>query len=184
VRPDYPIKTDRLFLRPFQPADLGDVHAYRALPEVARYLYDDPLTRDETAEKLAKWSTMDELTEEGQSLALAVVLNGTVIGETDIKWLSEEHRQGELGYVFNPAFHGRGYAREAAEALLGIAFRQRGLHRVIAQCDRRNEASWRLMERLGMRREAHFRQNEIFKGEWADLLVYAMLAEEHRRAEE
>ncbi|WP_053739523.1 GNAT family N-acetyltransferase [Nocardia sp. NRRL S-836] len=183
MRPDYPIKTARLLLRPFHPADLGDVHAYRALPEVARYLYDDPLTREETAAKLQNWSTMDELTEEGQSLALAVVLGGTVIGEADVKWLSREHRQGELGYVFNPAFHGRGFATEAARALLGLAFGRFGLHRVIAQCDPRNEPSWRVMERLGMRREAHFRQSEVFKGEWGDLFVYAMLAAEHRDEE-
>ncbi|MEU7475567.1 GNAT family N-acetyltransferase [Lentzea sp. NPDC042327] len=183
MRPDYPIKTDRLLLRPFTPADLDDVHAYRRLPEVARYLYDEALTRDETAEKLLRWSAMDELTGDGQSLALAAVLDGTVIGEVDIKWLSREHAQGELGYIFNPEFQGRGYAREAAEQMLHLAFEQVRLHRVIAQCDPRNEPSWRLMERLGMRREAHFRQNEVFKGEWGDLFVYAMLAEEHRNEE-
>ncbi|ANZ42633.1 GNAT family N-acetyltransferase [Lentzea guizhouensis] len=180
MRPDYPIKTDRLLLRPFEVTDLADVHAYRRLPELARYLYDEALTEAETAEKLAKWSAMDELTEEGQSLALAATLDGTVIGEIDIKWLSRDNRQGELGYIFNPAFHGRGYAREAAEQMLDLAFGQLHLHRVIAQCDPRNEPSWRLMERLGMRREAHHRQNEIFKGEWGDLFVYAVLEEEWR----
>lgn len=180
MRPDYPIKTERLTLRPFQKTDIEDVHAYRCLPEVSRFLYDAPLDRAGTAEKLAKWAPMDELTEQGQLLVLAVVLDGTVIGEVDIKWLSEEHRQGELGYIFNPRFHGKGYAREASEVMLEIGFEDLGLHRMIAECDARNEPSWRLMERLGMRREAHYRENEFFKGEWADCLVYAMLSEEYR----
>ena len=66
--------------------------------------------------------------------------------------------------------------------MLKVGFEDLGLRRIIAQCDPRNESSWRLMERLGMRREAHFRECEIFKGEWSDLFVYAMLAEEFLRA--
>jgi len=183
VRPVYPLKTERLVLRPFEIGDLDDVHAYRSRCEVSRFLYDEPLGHEETAEKLSKWAELYELTEAGQSLALAVVLveANQVIGEVDLKWLNEEHRQGEIGYIFNPDFHGEGYAREAAEVMLRLGFEELGLHRIIAECDSRNEPSWRLMERLGMRREAHFRHNEFFKGEWVDGLVYAMLFEEYRR---
>jgi RimJ/RimL family protein N-acetyltransferase len=180
LRPDYPIRTDRLLLRPFDTNDLDDVFAYRRLPEVNRYLYSEPSTREETRENLAKWTAQDQITEDGNSLALAVTLDGQVIGEADLKLRSGEHRQGEIGYIFNPAFQGKGYAREAAEALLALGFEDLGLHRIVAECEVRNEPSWRLMERLGMRREAHFRHHELFKGEWADCLVYAMLAEEHR----
>ena len=182
MRPDYPLKTDRLVLRPFNAGDLDDVHAYRSNPEVSRYLYDQPLDLDETAEKLVRWAELDELTEAGQSLALAVVLveENQVIGEADLKWLNVEHRQGEIGYIFNPEFHGEGFAREASEVMLRLGFEDLGLHRIIAECDSRNVRSWRLMERLGMRREAHFRHSEFFKGEWVDSLVYAMLSEEYR----
>ena len=180
LRPDFPIRTDRLVLRPFRPGDLDDVLAYRKLPEVTRYLHDEPYTRAQAAENLAKWIGRGEIVEEGQWLATAVTLDGRVIGEVDITWRSEEHRQGEVGYIFNPAFQGRGYAREAAEVMLGLGFEGLGLHRIVAECDVRNEPSWRLMERLGMRREAHFRHREFYKGEWADCFVYAMLAEEHR----
>jgi RimJ/RimL family protein N-acetyltransferase len=103
-----------------------------------------------------------------------------VVGDVVLKWLSEEHRQGEIGYVFNPEFQGEGLAREASEALLRLGFEDMGLHRIVAECDPRNGPSWRLMERLGMRREAHLREFEIFKGEWGDLYVYAMLAEEYQ----
>jgi RimJ/RimL family protein N-acetyltransferase len=183
VRPDYPLKTDRLLLRPFEERDLDDVFAYRSLPEVNTYLYSEPYTHEQAAENLAKWGNQHELTEEGQSLVLAVVLpeEDRVIGKVDLKWLSEQHRQGEIGYTFNPAFQGKGYAREASEAILKLGFEDLGLHRIIAQCDPRNEPSWRLMERLNMRREAHFKEFEIFKGEWGGLFIYAMLDEEYRR---
>ncbi len=81
-----------------------------------------------------------------------------MIGEISLIWRSVEDRQGEIGYIFNPDQHGRGYATEAANAMLRYGFEELGLHRIHARCDLRNSASWRVMERLGMRREAHFRR--------------------------
>jgi hypothetical protein len=82
--------------------------------------------------------------------------------------------------VFHPGYQGRGLATEAAEVVLGLGFDGLGLHRVIGRCDALNLPSARLMERLGMRREAHFVHNEIFKGSWGDELVYALLEDEWR----
>jgi RimJ/RimL family protein N-acetyltransferase len=180
VRPDYPIKTDRLLLRPFEPTDLDDYAAYRTLPAVNRYLLNEVTDRAATAELLGKKTTQAELTADGQWLSLAVYWPQAerVVGDVVFKWLSEEHRQGEIGYVLNPEFQGSGFAAEAAGALLRVGFEEFGLCRISAQADPRNEASWRVMERLGMRREAHFRHHQLFKGEWADLLVYAVLAQE------
>jgi RimJ/RimL family protein N-acetyltransferase len=183
VRPRYPLKTDRLLLRPFEPRDLDDLHAYRSDPEVCRYLLSEPGTVEDTAQRLDKSLTMGELTDEGQWLVLAVVLDDRVIGEVVLKWVSEEHRQGEVGYVFNAAYQGKGYAREAAEAMLRIAFDELKLHRVTALCNTLNEPSWRLMERLGMRREAHHRESEVVKGAWADCYIYALLEEEYARVQ-
>lgn len=182
MRPDYPIKTARLVLRPFEERDLDDVHAYRGIPELHRYLYSDAMDREQVRDLIAEWMPRTELTEEGQRLSLAVCLpdEDKVIGDVVLKWLSKDDRQGEIGYSFNPEFQGKGLATEAAEALLKIGFEDLGLHRVIAQCDPRNEGSWRVMERLGMRREAHLREFEIFKGAWGDLFVYAMLEDEYQ----
>lgn len=184
MRLDYPIRTGRLVLRPFEPGDLDDFHAYRSRPDVNRYLYGECVTREESAELLVTLVSDNELTGEGQRLALAIHLPeaGKVIGSAVLKWLSEKDRQGEIGYSLNPEFGGHGYATEAARTMLKLGFEDLGLHRIIAQCDPRNEPSWRLMERLGMRREAHFRQNEIFKGEWGGLFVYAILEEEYEPA--
>ncbi len=181
-QPGYPIRTERLNLRPFRSGDLDDVFAYQSRPDVARYLLWDARSRSEVADALDRRVRQRPIPAEGQSLVLAVVYRdaGRVIGDVKLEWLSREHRQGEIGFVFHPGFHGRGLATEAAQAVLALGFDDLGLHRIIARCDARNHPSARLMERLGMRREAHFVQNEIFKGEWGDEFVYAMLSDEWR----
>lgn len=181
LKPDYPLQTPRLTLRPFGKDDLDGLHAIQSREDVARYLYWPPRTRDEVAEALQRKINQTVLTDEGETLAVAVVLRqtGTVIGDLVLTWLSREYRQGEIGFVFHPDHHRRGLAREAARVMLRLGFDDLGLHRIIGRCDARNGASARLMERLGMRREAHFVENEFVKGEWCDELVYAMLAREH-----
>ncbi|GAA0904828.1 GNAT family protein [Virgisporangium ochraceum] len=183
LRPTYPIRTPRLALRPFTRDDLDAVEAYVSDPDVVRFLYWEVATDRAAARrmldgKIGHWS----LNEPGQSLILAIESGGTLIGEVVLKWLSGEHRQGEVGFVVTPAHQGHGYAAEAARAMLALAFDDLGLHRVIGRCDARNKASASVLERLGMRREAHFVQNEIFKGEWGDEYVYAILADEFARS--
>jgi RimJ/RimL family protein N-acetyltransferase len=179
LRPEYPIRTKRLALRPFTRDDLDAVHAYQSDPDVMRYLYAEvALDRYATRRALDAKIGHGTLTEAGQSLILAVEHESTVVGEVVLKWLNRQHQRGEVGFVLNPAHHRHGYATEAAEAMLFLAFDGLGLHRVIGRCDGRNTASARVLERLGMRREAHFVQNELFKGEWSDELIYAVLASE------
>jgi RimJ/RimL family protein N-acetyltransferase len=180
LRPGSPIATARLILRPFVPDDLDDLYAYHSRPDVARYLLWEARDRRQAADALARKIRQGALSDEGQSLVLAVVWRevGQVIGEVKLEWLSQQHRQGEIGFVFNPDYHGKGLATEAAEVVLGLGFGELGLHRIIGRCDGQNGPSARLMERLGMRQEAHFVHNEIFKGEWGDELVYAMLDHE------
>ena len=90
------------------------------------------------------------------------------MGDCVLFWRSEEHQKGEIGYVFNPAYHGRGLATEAVVALLRLGFEGLGLHRITGHLDARNTASARVLERAGMRREAHLVENEFVKGEWTD----------------
>jgi RimJ/RimL family protein N-acetyltransferase len=180
LRPRYPIETARLTLRPFTPDDFDDLHAYGSRPEVARFLYWEPRDRAQTQAALDRKTSQSALETQGDGLVLAVALRaaGRVIGEASLQWLSSEHQQGEIGFVFNPDYHGQGLATESAAAMLGLGFDELELHRIIGRCDARNHASARVMERLGMRLEAHFVHNEFFKGEWGDELVYAMLDRE------
>lgn len=182
LRPDYPIVTDRLRLRPYHEGDLEALHGIQSLPEVVRYLYWGVRTPEQVREALALRLRQAGIAAEGDKLILAVerLDTGALIGDVNLVWVSREHRQGETGFVLHPAHHGRGFAREAAEVMLRLGFDDLGLHRIIGRCDGRNAASMRVMEKLGMRREAHFRQNEIVKGEWTDEVVYAMLSAEWR----
>ncbi len=116
--------------------------------------------------------------DEGGKLVLAVELAGRVVGDVIMKFGPRVHRQGEVGWIVHPDIGGNGYATEAARAFISTAFAEWDLHRVFAQLDPRNEASARLCERLGMRKEAHLRDESWFKGEWGDLATYAVLESE------
>lgn len=184
LHPGYPIETERLLIRPLDPGkDVEDVFAYQSLADVCRYIPYEPRTREQIAERLADPErTRSTLDEEGQVLSLAVELRetGRVIGDVVLIYTSAEHQCAEIGYVFNPDFHGRGYATEACEALLALAFDQLGARRVIARIDDRNAASGAVLRRLGMRQEAHLIENELFKGEWTNEIDFALLASEWR----
>jgi RimJ/RimL family protein N-acetyltransferase len=180
--PEYPIETERLLLRPFERDDFEALLAIRSRPDVVRYLYGDPSDAEEVRRSLADRVNRRWLEAEGEILFLAAILRRSeeLIGDVSLRWLSREHRQGEVGFVFHPDHHGRGLATEAAEPMLALGFERLGLHRIIGRLDSRNLASARVLERLGMRREAHFVENEFVKGAWCDELVYAMLAAEWR----
>lgn len=180
--PDYPIRTDRLTLRPFTRGDVDAVYAYRRREDVARYLFDVALSREECALAVQQRISQVSFEAEGDKIILAVELtqSGVLIGEVSLIWRSVDARQGEVGWIFDPHYHGYGYATEAANAMLDLAFGPGDVHRVAARCDVRNEASWRLMERLGMRREAHFREHAIFRSQWDEEYIYAILWQEWR----
>jgi RimJ/RimL family protein N-acetyltransferase len=178
--PTYPLETERLLLRPFNVDDLDAVHGLESRPDVMRYLYWEPRTRDELRVSLEGRLKMTAIDEEGGALRLAVLLKDSreLIGDMSLSLRSREHRQGEIGFMFHPTHQGHGYATEAGAAVLRVGFETLGLHRIAGSCDARNVASARLMERLGMRLEATLRETEYVKGVWCDELIYAMLADE------
>ncbi|GAA4529207.1 MULTISPECIES: GNAT family N-acetyltransferase [Nonomuraea] len=178
LKPQYPITTPRLTLRPFTPDDLDALHAYESRPDVTRYLYWHPRDRDATRTFLDKKTTRTALLDEGDAIDLAITHDGTLIGNCLLIWTSKAHRQGEIGYVLHPDHHGHGYATEAAREMLRLGFDGLHLHRITGRLDARNTASARVLEKLGMRREAHLIDNEHVKGEWSSELIYAMVDHE------
>ncbi|WP_217177073.1 GNAT family N-acetyltransferase [Streptomyces sp. AC495_CC817] len=180
--PEYPIRTERLLLRPIVTSDAEAMLAYKSDPEAVRYVPYGPLTRDEVADRIAtRWSTT-RFDKEGDAVCLAVeeAATGRLVGDVVLFWRSENDREGEVGYILDPAAAGRGYATEAVGALLDLGFHGLGLHRVIARIDERNTASVGVVERLGFRREARFVEGSWFKGEWTTLLILALLDREWR----
>jgi len=180
--PDWPIVTERLLLRPFRDGDFDAMYAIQSSDEVARWLYNDARSKAETRDLLARKIRGAALVAEGDWLSAAVTLRdgGALVGDIALHWVSELHRCGEIGFTFNPEQQGRGYATEAARALLPFAFETMGWHRLIGRTEARNTASARVLEKLGMRLEAHLVENEWVKGEWQSELDYALLASEWR----
>ena len=183
LRTLFPIETERLRLRPVEHGDLDDLLPIHSHPDVVRYLYWEVRSREELAAVLAGKIERAALEKPGDAVDVAVRLRdgGRLVGTVSLGWSDSEHRQGEIGYILNPAHAGRGYATEAARAMLRVGFEVLGLHRIAGRLDARNTASARVLERLGMRREALLRENEHVKGEWTDELVYAMLEDEWLR---
>jgi RimJ/RimL family protein N-acetyltransferase len=182
LAPEYPILTPRLLLRPIAADDAPAMHAYKSDPDAVRYVPYAPLTRGEVEQRIATTWSRTVFTAEGDGICLAVVdrESGVLVGDVVLFWRSETDRAGEVGYIFDPRFSGRGYATEAVEALLSLGFDGLGLHRIAARIDERNTASTRVVERLGFRREARLVESEWFKDEWTTLLIYGLLEDEWR----
>jgi RimJ/RimL family protein N-acetyltransferase len=178
--PAWPLETERLSLRPFQQTDFDALYAIHSDERNARWLYNEPRTRRQAEDLLERKIDGGSIGAEGEWLSAAAVLRGTdeVVCDVSLLWESEAHKQGEIGFIAHPAHHGHGYTTEAAQPLLAFAFETLGLHRVVGRLEPRNVASARVLEKLGMRREAHFVENEWVKDEWQSELVYAMLARE------
>jgi RimJ/RimL family protein N-acetyltransferase len=180
LRPSYPVRTERLLLRPLAAGDADALLAYRGRLDVSRYVPFEPMSRDDILERIAGQWSRTELTDEDQALTLGaeVAATGELAGDVMLFWHSREHAGGEVGYVLNPALGGRGYATEAARAMLRLGFEELGLHRIVARIDEDNVPSVRLARRLGLRQEARLVQNEFFKGRWSNEVDFALLADE------
>jgi len=179
ARLTWPWTTERLILRPATAEDADAMFAYRSLEPVARWMTQLPTDVEEWRVGFGRRSPY----------SLMILLDGEPVGDLFLKtedaWAQAEVRDrakdvfAEIGWCLAPAHAGHGYATEAVRDLLAIAFDGLGLRRVIANCFADNEPSWRLMERIGMRREAHNVRDTLHRdGEWYDGLTYALLAEE------
>jgi len=182
LRPTYPIQLERVRLRPFVASDFDAVADMQSRPEVVRYLMWDVMDRDAVQAFLDRRLRQSAIDGDDSAIVLAATIppSDRVIGEFMLRLSTARHRQGEIGWSLHPDAQGHGYATEAARELLRMAFDDLGLHRVVADADPRNTGSIRIMERLGMRHEALYREAFFLKGEWVDETHYAILEDEWR----
>ncbi|SEU19583.1 GNAT family N-acetyltransferase [Paenibacillus sp. NFR01] len=173
------LETERLVVRNFRPEDWQDLHEYLSIEEVLRFEPGSVSSPEECKEMAAERS--------GGDIFLAAVLKdtGKMIGHIYFNQTGpQEFRTWELGYIFNPVYYGHGYATEASRRVMQHAFEELGAHRIIAMCNPDNASSWKLLERLGMRREGHLLQEAFFRSTddgrpiWHDAYQYAILADE------
>ena len=173
------IETERLILRRMRDEDLAEYLDCESQPGHTQYLSREPYTEEE-ARKFIATSRDLPLDAEGVYLHLAVEhkATGRVIGTTCIKVTSRVHGQGDMGWFLHAGCRGQGLATEASRAMLEFAFTTLDLHRITAHCDGENTRSRLMAERLGMQREAFFRETVFFDGEWHSQHGLAILREE------
>jgi len=176
-----PIETERLKLRKYEDKDLADILDYSSDADfwLARNL--DWLVSEEGVREY--WESQRDVDPDTYPTWLGLVVElkaeGRVIGHVGIGVVKTgDDRQGTIGWLLGRKYQGQGFATEAARALVTFGFDQLGLHRISARTGSDNVRSWHVMKRLGMRREAHFRESHVVKGEWRDEFVYAVLADE------
>lgn len=168
-----PSETERLRIRPLVPGDWQAVHAYTSDAGVMTYLPEGQMTEEQTRQFIA-----EHMSEDARAYAVELRAEDRVIGHILFHPWYAPHIY-EIGWVLHPRYHGQGYTTEAAAALLRYGFESLRVHRVIATCQPENTPSWRVMEKLGMRREGHLRQCiQRDDGTWWDEYFYALLADE------
>jgi RimJ/RimL family protein N-acetyltransferase len=169
------MRTGRLLIREFEASDLDALHELRTREESVRWLYEDPPSLLEDRARLDRRMRNLRFALTGDALGFAAVADGELVADISLFLRSAEHHQGEIGFIAHPDHWGRGYATEAAAAVLELGFETFALHRIIGRLEARNAASARVLEKLGMCREAHLVENELVKGEWQSEIVYAKL---------
>lgn len=167
--------TQHFMIRRLNHSDLAAFCAYRAAPEIAKFQSWTDYSYQQGVKLLADTDYLS-FAVPGKWYQLAIIgLNSSVLyGDLAVHFIDQQ--QVEIGFTVAPQFQGQGVACEALLALLDYLFSQLSIHRVIAITDTRNVAAWKLLEKVGFRREGHFHQNILFKGQWGDEYLYAMLS--------
>jgi RimJ/RimL family protein N-acetyltransferase len=180
VRQEEPeIQTERLFLRKLTLQDVPAIHSYRSDPEVMRYQTWHPASAQEIGAFIENINRIGfDVVDTWFQLGIYLRATQVLIGDIGIHFLPPDNRQAEIGFTIAPQYLHKGYATEAVDQLLKYLFKNLGKHRVIASVDPGNSPSIKLLERIGMRKEAHFRYSIWTGKEWADDIVYALLETE------
>ncbi|MFE9653210.1 GNAT family N-acetyltransferase [Micromonospora sp. NPDC006431] len=180
-----PLQTERLTLRPATAADADPTWAFRQLESINEWLTGCPANLEgyrELFSKPARLATTVIVTlghdPEAPTIGDFMLRREDAWAQLDVADQARD-TQAELGWVLDPAFTGHGYATEAVRELLRYCFEDLGVRRVTANCFLGNDTSWRLMERVGMRREVHAVRESLHRsGRWLDTVGYAILEQE------
>lgn len=180
------LSTARLILREIQPSDLAAFHRFESDPSVVRWLLHEPRTEEQSRayveRAIAEASESPRVTYE---LALTRrEASEELLGRVALYLSKPELGEAAIWYVLHPSAQGHGFATEAMRAMVRFGFETLKLHRIWADIDPRNEASRRVVAKLGFRQEAHHLEDQFIKGEWCDTEIHAMLAHEWKRNEE
>ncbi len=174
------LETERLRMRAFQDRDIQGFAQYRSDPDVAKYQsWNTPYSIENATQFITEMKAIRPgIPGEWYQIAIELKEGYQLIGDCAFHILAKDAQQAEIGFTLARTHQGQGYATEAVTKLLDYLFDEFQLHRICATCDVQNQASARLLERIGMRREAHFIENIWFKGNWGSEYVYGLLGHE------
>ncbi|WP_372650976.1 GNAT family N-acetyltransferase [Draconibacterium sp.] len=170
------LNTKRLVLRPLTLNDKHALLAYRSDSEANKYQGWIPKTIDDVETFLGKLSAEFNVPDTWFQLAVVEKQDNKLIGDIGIHFIDEQ--QVEIGYTIAKQHQGLGFATEASKAVINYLFGELKKHRITASVDPENIASVALLEKLGFRKEAHFKESLLINGQWVDDVIYALLARE------
>lgn len=173
---DFPeLETQRLKLRRADLNDVNELFALRSDPNIMKYIPRPVATSLEEATEHFKM--MDEKISNNEMINWAITLkdNPKMIGTIGYFRMKPEHYRAEIGYMLLPDFHGKGYVTEAINGVVDYGFTKMGLHSIEAMIDPENIASAKVLEKCSFVKEAHFKENEFYNGEFIDTVIYSKL---------
>ena len=173
------LNTERLLLRPVAITDAPAIFRYRSDVAANRFQGWVPSSREDVNDFIQN-RTCKTINTSGTWFQFVILIkeNGELIGDIGLHFFDAENEQTETGITLDRNYQGNNYAREAMTEIFRFLFEELEKHRITASLDPRNSSAIRLVESLGMRREAHFKESIFFKGEWVDDLVYGFLKKE------
>lgn len=170
--------TERLILRPIEKKDADAIFSYRSDSITNKYQGWIPRSLDDVHEFINKVAPEINILDTWFQFVIIRNDSNEIIGDVGIHFLNTDKKQVEIGCTLNKDYHGKGYATEALRQIIDYLFSKLNKHRIIASLDPGNTSSIKLVERLGFRKEAHFKESILINGEWVDDLVYAVLNKE------
>lgn len=176
------IETERLNLRPISLEDKEALFSYRSDKITNQFQGWIPIKLEEASEFIQKISTTFNSPDSWFQFAIFEKNGGQMIGDLGVHFLEEGSKQAEIGCTLSKDFQGKGYAHESLKALMNSLFYDIDLHRIFASIDPQNIGSIKMMEKLGFRKEAHFKESLFLNGKWVDDVVYAILQNEWKNA--
>ncbi|WP_199368495.1 MULTISPECIES: GNAT family protein [unclassified Devosia] len=180
----FPIETAHLILRPFERADVKAVSRYHALPTLARYLERPSRYAGDEADAVELMRKQTDLVRPGDVLTLALCRKGDerLIGQVSLRWYDAMARQGEMTFAIEPTMSGQGYLTQALSTMFELGFDHFNMHRIVVRSDARSHNTVKLLQKLGMRLEAHYREHALYQGDWDEEMHFALLDRDWRPA--
>lgn len=170
------IETPRIILRPIAPHDREAIFSYRSDAETNQYQSWVPKTIEEVDQFIAKNPASFNQPETWFQLVISEQETNAIIGDMGVHFIDDY--QVEIGFTLSKEKQGKGFATESVKALINYLFETLNKHRIIASIDPANTNSIRLLERVGFRKEAHFKQSLLINNQWVDDVIYGLLKSE------